>query len=73
MAGKKPAKRNVSNNQKEAKIELPGKAIKYFGMKGVYFTCPSCNRSLVKGIIWEYEGSAYCKRACIPKKVEIAV
>jgi hypothetical protein len=71
MAGKKPAKKNISNSQKEIKIELPGKAIKYMGMKGVNFTCPTCNRSLVKGIIWEHEGSAYCQRGCIPKKQEL--
>jgi len=72
MAGKKPAKRNVSNNQKEAKVELPGKALKYIGMKGVNFTCPTCKRSLVKGIIWEHEGSTYCQRGCIPKKESVA-
>lgn len=69
MAGKKPAKRNVSNNVKEIKIELPGKAVMYMGMKGVNFTCPTCNRGLVKGIIWEHNNSAYCTRTCIPKEV----
>lgn len=69
MAGKKPAKRNVSN-LKEAKVELPGKAVMYMSSKGAQkFECPSCKRTLGKGIIYEYESSAYCSRGCIPKKV----
>jgi hypothetical protein len=68
MAGKKPAKKNITSIQKQVKIELPGKAVKFFGSKGSAFTCPTCNRSLIKGIIWEHEGSAYCQRICIPKK-----
>lgn len=72
MAGKKPAKRNVSN-VKEAKVELPGKAVYYIGSsKGVMFTCPACKRSLTKGIIYEHQGSSYCKRGCIPKQKEAA-
>lgn len=67
MAGKKPAKRNVSN-AKEIKIELPGKAIYYFGMKGTGFSCPICKRSLMKGIIWEHKNGLYCTRKCIPKE-----
>lgn len=72
MAGKKPAKRNVSNNQKEIKIELPGKALKYVGVKGMKFTCPICKRSLSKGIIWEHKNSMYCTRTCIPKEETVA-
>jgi len=73
MAGKKPAKRNVSNNVKEIKIELPGKALKYVGMKGVNFECPTCKRTLVKGIIWEHGNSAYCTRTCIPKEITATI
>ena len=65
MAGQKPAKKNVSNSQKEIKVELPGKAVKYVGVKGVKFSCPSCSRSLTKGIIYEHEGNSYCTRSCI--------
>ena len=69
MAGKKPAKRNISN-PKEAKVELPGKALRYVGSKNTQpFICPSCSRSLIKGIIYEDNGSAYCSRRCIPVKV----
>jgi hypothetical protein len=38
------------------------------------FSCPVCKRNLIKGIIYEHEGSSYCTRGCIPKpeKVEAA-
>jgi hypothetical protein len=66
MAGKKPAKRNVTNT-KEAKVELLGKAVMYYGLLTEGFTCPSCNRTLIKGIIYEHNGGSYCTRSCIPK------
>lgn len=73
MAGKKPAKVNSSN--KKQVVNLPGKALLYFGRKDAEpFVCPTCKRSLIKGIIYEHEGSSYCKRRCIPKveKLEVA-
>lgn len=73
MAGKKPAKRNITNNQKEIKVELPGKALKYIGTKDTPFVCPTCSKSLVRGIIWEDSASAYCSRVCIPKKQEVTI
>lgn len=67
MAGKKPAKRNISTPAKEAAKQLPGKAVLYYGSDLRPFVCPTCNRSLIKGIIWEEANSAYCTRTCIPK------
>jgi len=67
MAGKKPAKRNVTTT-KEVKKELPGKAIMYYGVPDKPFVCPSCKRSLVKGIVYEDNSSMYCCRTCIPAK-----
>lgn len=68
MAGKKPAKVNTSTQKEKVKIQ-PGKAIKYLSlMKGVNpFVCPTCNRNLFKGIIYEHDSKMYCKRTCIPK------
>ena len=66
MAGKKPAKRNVTN-VKEVKKELPGKAVMYHGLLTAGFTCPTCNRQLIKGIIYEQGSEAFCSRSCIPK------
>jgi hypothetical protein len=72
MAGKKPAKVN-SSNKKEV-VVLPGKAIYYMGSKGTEgFTCPSCKRTLLKGIIYEHtDSSSYCSRRCIPKPEPVA-
>lgn len=67
MAAKKPAKRNITT-VKEVKKELPGKAIMYYGVSERPFICPSCKKSLVKGIIYEDNGSTYCCRSCISAK-----
>ncbi len=69
MAGKKPAKVN-SSNKKEVVI-LPGKAVYYMGLMTEGFTCPVCKRNLIKGIIYEHEGSSYCTRSCIPKQEKV--
>lgn len=71
MAGKKPAKRNVTNT-KEVKVELPGKAVMFYGLLTKGFTCPTCERTLIKGIIYEHNGSSYCNRGCIPKPEAVA-
>jgi hypothetical protein len=65
MAAKKPAKKNITS-VKEVKKELPGKAIMYFGVPERAFVCPSCNKTLIKGIIYEHNSSSYCTRGCIP-------
>lgn len=72
MAGKKPAKKNITT-VKEVKKELPGKAVMYIGVPEKPFTCPTCNKSLVKGIVYEDGSSMYCKRGCIPSKETTAV
>lgn len=68
MAGKKPAKVNSSN--KKEKITLLGKAVLYFGSKEAQpFCCPTCNKTLIKGIIYENsDNKLYCTRVCIPKE-----
>jgi len=67
MAGKKPAKKNVSTPVKEAVKQLPGKAVLYIGSSLKLFKCPTCSRQLKKGIVWEEGSTAYCTRSCIPK------
>ncbi len=67
MAGKKPAKRNITT-VKEVKKELPGKAIMYYGVAERPFICPSCSKNVVKGIVYEDNSSMYCCRGCIPAK-----
>ena len=66
MAGKKPAKVNSSN--KKEKTQLPGKALMYIAPKGAQaYVCPTCKRSLTKGIIYEVDSQSFCNRRCIPK------
>lgn len=67
MAGKKPAKVNSGTQKEKVKIQ-PGKAVKYISLvKGENpFVCPTCNRNLFKGIIYEQDSKMYCKRTCIP-------
>jgi hypothetical protein len=67
MAGKKPAKRNITN-VKEVKKELLGKAVLYYGVPERPFVCPSCKKTLIKGIIYEDSNASYCSRVCIPIK-----
>ena len=72
MAGKKPAKKNITNTP-EKKKELPGKAVMYYGLLTKGFVCPSCERTLIKGIIYEHNGSSFCTRSCIPRPEAEAV
>lgn len=67
MAGKKPAKKNITNT-KEVKKELAGKAIMYYGVPGKEFVCPVCSKNLIKGIVYEESNTMYCSRSCIPAK-----
>jgi hypothetical protein len=69
MAGKKPAK--VNSTIKKEIVVLPGKAVYFMGLMTEGFTCPVCKRNLIKGIIYEHEGSSYCKRGCIPKPEKV--
>jgi|694.fasta_scaffold81955_5 hypothetical protein len=67
MAAKKPAKKNITTMTVQDKV-LPGKMVKYHGSKNAKpFTCPVCIKSLIKGILFEYNSILYCSRTCIPK------
>lgn len=66
MAGKKPAK-PIAGQGRDKGIQLPGKATLYYSpsnkMKG--FSCPTCSRTLLRGIVYEEGGNLFCKRSCI--------
>lgn len=67
MAGKKPAKPMAGQSNDPSK-KLPGKATMFFGSSlSAPFICPTCNRSLTKGIVYEELNAMYCTRGCIPK------
>ena len=65
MAGKKPAKRNVTNTVVATKIEAAGKAVLYYGISGKKFKCPTCQREFQKGMTYEHNNTQYCSRRCI--------
>jgi len=69
MAGKKPAKRNVTNTTVVPKAEVVGKAVLYYGISGGKFKCPTCEREFQKGMTYEHNNMQYCSRRCI--KVEV--
>ena len=65
MEAKKQAKKNITTI-KAVKKDVPGKAVMYFGVPERPFLCPTCDRTLIKGIIYEHNSSSYCTRGCIP-------
>jgi len=66
MAGKKPAKKNFANTAPVMqKVEEKGKPVLYVGLKGVSFVCPTCNRKLQRGIVYEHNNEKFCSRNCI--------
>jgi hypothetical protein len=68
MASKKPAKA-MAGQAKDNNKTLAGKAVMYFGSKNAApFICPNCNRSLIKGIIYEESNDSFCSRRCIGVK-----
>jgi len=68
MAAKKTAKRTQSDSSNKKVKEQLGKPIYYMGIKTEGFLCPSCNKKLNKGIIYEHENVLYCNRKCIVTK-----
>lgn len=70
MASKKPAK-PIAGQNRDKGPQLPGKAVMYNSpvKSGAMFECPTCHRTLSKGIIYEVNSKFYCKRICIPAAV----
>ena len=66
MVGKKPAK--VASYEKVANT-LVGNAVLYFGIGDKRFNCPSCNRVLSKGIIYEKDKTQACSRKCLAERL----
>jgi hypothetical protein len=68
MATKKKPAKPIAGQSKEMTKVLLGKAVMYFGSKNAEpFTCPTCSRQLIKGVIYEENNSSFCSRTCIPK------
>jgi len=64
MTTKKPAKKNFANTA-VAVVDLPGKAVLYYGISGKKFKCPTCEREFQKGMTYEQNGLQFCSRPCI--------
>lgn len=60
---KKPAKTPTDFINK--KVEVPGKSVRYIGIGGKVFSCPSCDRSFSRGMVFEFKDNMYCSRRCI--------
>ena len=69
MASKKPAKPIAGQSRDTSKL-LPGKAVMYMAptKNAALFECPTCSRTLAKGIVYEENNIFYCRRGCIPAK-----
>lgn len=73
MASKKPAKRNVSNSTPTLKQnDQIGKPVYYLGLIGKVFCCPTCNRKVGKGIVYEHNNKNFCSRRCIKQEEKAA-
>lgn len=70
MAGKKPAK-PIAGQNREKGPQLPGTPVKYIApsKNGALFMCPTCNRTVARGIIYLHDNAFYCKRGCIPVSI----
>lgn len=47
------------------KVEQLGKSVRYIGIGGKVFSCPSCDRSFSRGMVYEHKNTMYCSRNCI--------
>jgi len=67
----KPSKNQRVVADRIIKKDLPGKAVMYVGIYGTSASCPTCNKSVTRAIMWEDGSKMYCSRVCIPKKEEV--
>lgn len=65
MGKPKQSKTAVKEDPMKVKVLL-GKATLYVGMGGKTFSCPSCNRTFSKGIVYDHNNKLFCSRNCIP-------
>lgn len=72
MATKKKPAKPIAGQSKDIGKNLPGKAVMYMtpAKTASLFECPTCRRTLSKGIVYEVGSAMYCKRGCIPAPIE---
>lgn len=51
----------------DGKVEknLMGNHVRYVGLGGKRYVCPSCNRAFSRGFYYENNGKTGCKRFCL--------
>lgn len=72
MAGKKPAKPIAGKNtQQKLDVGLYGAEVKYMGGKSSPAICPSCHRSIVRGMMRLKGDNFYCSIKCVSKTITV--
>lgn len=61
----KPSKNQRVAGDKVVEKVLLGKSVMYIGMGGQSFSCPSCDRTFSRGMLYEHSGKYFCSRNCI--------
>lgn len=61
MKGKRAKLSSDSKNKKD----LVGTHVRYMGLGGVSYICPSCRRSFIRGFYYEADGKTGCTRGCL--------
>jgi hypothetical protein len=64
MGPKNKRAAKLATDTKTQKV-LSGKPIMYIGILGTAFSCPVCNREVIRGILYEENSVNYCSRGCV--------
>jgi hypothetical protein len=71
MAGKKPAKRNVTNATAPVVKKNEGELVLFVGLTPkVKATCPTCGKKVGKGMMRVYASELYCSKSCAVTAIE---
>lgn len=68
---KKPAKRNVTNTVAPVVKKNEGEIVLFIGLTPkVKAVCPSCKKSVGKGMMRFYSNELYCSKSCAVTAIE---
>lgn len=51
------------------KTSLIGDHVRYLGLGGKYYCCPTCNRTFSRGFFFEHNKKTGCTRRCLQAQV----
>lgn len=67
----KPAKRNITNTQAPVVKKNEGEPVLFVGLTpNAKTSCPSCNKSVGKGMMRLYSNELYCSKSCAVKAID---